>query len=233
MGYLVFIDAIKSKEWKKVKASDKTQKGTRCKMKKYKDLYEEEKQRHDPKEYEVQEALKRYQKDHMDEMEIINLHKRCNKKTMNVSQPKKISKSDEPKKVSKPIDDSSKEEQRPKKADGKNVSTKAGKNSKGPVNKTTQPKKPPKSSELVDTDSDTEDEQEPVVKKRQKASKTLGLIDTGPNNKDPQETSPGSVHKEPAKPEKRLPAGIRKGKQCRLRASDKTGKFCNYHKRQT
>ena len=57
--------AIISKEWKKVKASEK-------KMKKYKDLYEEEKQRHE-------EALQRYQEDHMDEMEIINLHRRCNK----------------------------------------------------------------------------------------------------------------------------------------------------------
>ena len=43
------------------------------------DLYEEEKRRHE-------EALQRYQEDHMDEMEIINLHKRCNKKT---PQPKK------------------------------------------------------------------------------------------------------------------------------------------------
>ena len=57
--------AIISKEWKKVKASEK-------KMKKYKDLYEEEKQRHE-------EALQRYQEDHMDEMEITNLHKKCNK----------------------------------------------------------------------------------------------------------------------------------------------------------
>ena len=39
--------AIISKEWKKVKASEK-------KMKKYKDLYEEEKQQHE-------EALQRYQ----------------------------------------------------------------------------------------------------------------------------------------------------------------------------
>ena len=54
-----------TKEWKKVKASEK-------KMKNYKDLYEEEKQWHE-------EALQRYQEDHMDEMEIINLHKRCNK----------------------------------------------------------------------------------------------------------------------------------------------------------
>ena len=54
---------IISKEWKKVKASEK-------KMKRYKDLYEEEKQRHE-------EALQRYQEDHMDEMEIINLYKKC------------------------------------------------------------------------------------------------------------------------------------------------------------
>ena len=57
--------AITSREWKKVKANEN-------KMKKYKDLYEEEKQRHE-------KALQRYQEDHMDEMEIINLHKRCNK----------------------------------------------------------------------------------------------------------------------------------------------------------
>ena len=56
---------IISKEWKKVKASEK-------KMKKYKDLYEEEKQRHE-------EALQRYQEDHKNEVEIINLHKKCNK----------------------------------------------------------------------------------------------------------------------------------------------------------
>ena len=41
------------------------------KMKKYRGLYEKEKRRHE-------EALQRYQEDHMDEMEIINLHKRCN-----------------------------------------------------------------------------------------------------------------------------------------------------------
>ena len=97
--------AIISKEWKKVKASEK-------KMKKYKDLYEEEKQRHE-------EALQRCQEDHMDEMEIINLHKRCNKKARKVSQPKKaLSKSDEPKKAS-----GSPKSDEPKKAsgDGKKV----------------------------------------------------------------------------------------------------------------
>ena len=65
-------------------------------MKKYKDLNEAEKQRHE-------EGLQKYQQDHVDEIEIINLHKRCNKKVRKVSQPKKaLSKSDEPKKVSGP-----------------------------------------------------------------------------------------------------------------------------------
>ena len=96
-------------------------------MKKYKDLYEEEKRRHE-------EALQRYQEDHMDEMGIINIHKRCNKRARKVPQPKKASKSpksDEPKKVLEPIDDPNEEEQKPKKAsspsDGKKVATKAGK----------------------------------------------------------------------------------------------------------
>ena len=110
-----------------------------------------------------------------------------------------------------------------------------------------KPQKAPRPPEFVDTDSSIEDEQGPTVKQPQKASKALELIDTGPDDKDLQETSPGSVQKEPAKPAKRLPAanctpaascthilasGIRKGKQCRFKASDETGKFCNYHKRQ-
>ena len=94
-----------------------------------------------------------------------------------------------------------------------------------------KPQKAPKSLEFVDTDSSTEDEQEPVVrhlrkapkipklvdtdssindeqgstvKQPQKASKLLGIIDTGPDDEDPKETSPGLVHKELAKPAKRL-----------------------------
>ena len=107
---------IISKKWKKVKASEK-------KMNKYK-LYEEEKQRHE-------EALQRYQEDHAGEMEIIKLHKKCNKKGRKVLQPKALSKSDEPKKLSELVDDSSDEEQKPKKAssDGKKITTKAGKKS--------------------------------------------------------------------------------------------------------
>ena len=57
--------AIILTEWKKINTSEK-------KLKKYKDLYEKEKQRHE-------ETLQRYQEDHADEMEIINLYKRCNK----------------------------------------------------------------------------------------------------------------------------------------------------------
>ena len=77
-------------------------------MKKYKELYEGEKQRHE-------EALQRYQEDHADEMEIIKLHKKCNKKSKKVPQPKALSESDEPKKLSEPIDDLSEKEQKPKK----------------------------------------------------------------------------------------------------------------------
>ena len=67
-------------------------------MKKCKDLYEEEKQQHE-------EALQRYKEDHADEMEIINLYKKCSKNERK-----------EPKKAS---DDSSEEEQKSKKTDGK------------------------------------------------------------------------------------------------------------------
>ena len=105
--------AIILKEWKKVKASEK-------KMKKYKDLYEKEKQLHE-------EALQRYQKDHTDEMEIINLHKKGNKKARKVSQKKASPRSDELKKVSGRTDDPSKEEQKPKKSDAKKTTTKAEK----------------------------------------------------------------------------------------------------------
>ena len=80
-------------------------------MKKYKDLYEEEKQRHE-------KALQRYREDHMDEIEIISLHKRCNKKARKIPQPKKASeslKSNQPIKAGF-IDDPSEEVQKPKKA---------------------------------------------------------------------------------------------------------------------
>ena len=80
-------------------------------MKKHKELFEEPKRQHE-------EALQKYQEDHLDEMQIINLHKRCNKK---VPQPKKTSKSSEF------IDDQSKEEQKSKNTDGKKTAAKTGK----------------------------------------------------------------------------------------------------------
>ena len=64
-----------------------------------------------------------------------------------------------------------------------------------------------------------------------------------PGDEDPQETHP--AHKELAKPAKKLPtashtmatsctyiltSGIRKGKQCRFKTLDKTGKFCHHDK---
>ena len=76
----------------------------------------------------------------------------------------------------------------------------------------------------------------PVVKRPQKPPKT-----SGNDNRDHQKTSPGLVHKEPTKKANNVPAasctyiltsGVRKGKQYRLKASDKTGKFCKYCKRQ-
>ena len=121
---------IISEERKRVKARDK-------KLKKYRDIYEEEKRRHE-------EDLQRYQEDHMDEMEIINLHKRS--KARKIPQPQKApnsSKSDEP-------------EKSPRSSDEKKTATKAGKKT------IRQPKKAPKSPEFIETDdSSKEEEKEP------------------------------------------------------------------------
>ena len=90
------------------------------KTKSYRDFYEEEKRRHE-------EALQIYQEDHMNKMEIINLHKRCNKKARKTSQPKNAPKSPE----FVETDDSSEDKQKPKKdpksSNGKKAATKAGK----------------------------------------------------------------------------------------------------------
>ena len=92
----------------------------------------------------------------MDEMEIICLHKRCNKKARKTSQPKKAPKSfksDEPKKVpGSPglIDDPSGDEQKPKKA------SKTTKKSGKKVKKVPQPKKAPKSPEFIDSSKEEE-----------------------------------------------------------------------------
>ena len=92
------------------------------KTKSYRDLYEEEKRRHE-------EALQIYQEDHMNKMEIINLHKRCNKKARKTSQPKNAPKSPE----FVETDDSSEDKQKPKKdpksSNGKRPLQKQGKKS--------------------------------------------------------------------------------------------------------
>ena len=119
--------------------------------------------------------MQRYPEDPTDEMEIINLHKKCNKKAKKVLQPKKASgppksdeakkaspKSDGPKKVSGSVGGPGGEEKKPKKAssNGKKTTTKAGKK----VKKTSQPKKAPKFPEFVDTDSDdADDDKEPPL----------------------------------------------------------------------
>ena len=131
-------------------------------MKKYKDLYEEEKQRHG-------EALQRYEEDHTDEMKIINVHKKGNKKARKVSQ-EKASGSDEPKRVSGPIDGPSEEEQKPK-----NVSS-DGKRTTQKVKKTSLPKKAPKSPEFIDSGEESEEEEEPPQDdKKNKIPPLLGM----------------------------------------------------------
>ena len=92
-----------------------------------------------------------------------------------------------------------------------------------------QPQKAPKSPEFVDTDSDIEDDS-----------------DNEKEEPHTQKTSPGSVNKEMTQPVKTpsvtsrppvtsfnyiLTSGLKKGKQCKLKASGKTGKFCHLHKR--
>ena len=71
-----------------------------------------------------------------------------------------------------------------------------------------------------------EQEQQP-----KKTSKTPELVDTGPDEEDPQETSPAKIPKfAAASCTYILTKGVRKGKQCRFRASDEAGKFCHHHK---
>ena len=136
--------AIISKEWKKVKASEK-------KMKKYKDLYEEEKQRHE-------EALQKYQQDHMYEMEIMNRHKKCNKKAWKVSHPKKASP-----KVSGPLMIQVRKNRSLKKPMKKRPIQRQEKK----IKKAPQLKKAPRTPAFVDTESgsdDSDNEQEATAK---------------------------------------------------------------------
>ena len=113
-----------------------------------------------------------------------------------------------------------------------------------------QPQKILKTPGFLDADSDdsgTKDEQESAVKQPQELPKTPGFIDTNADDEGPQKKIPGPLHKEPSQSVKKIPAasgtpvisctyilpsGVREDKQCSLKASDETGKFWNYHKRQ-
>ena len=219
-------------------------------MKKYRDLYKEEKRQHE-------ETLQRYQEDHMDEMKIINLHQRCNKtdtkaaaKTGAKAAPK-APRSGYHLFMRELLDEMTGEDRKsyrrivlrrwkeikedPERLSAYNDMARQMKNE----------------AEKLGDDSSVHKKtvaERPAVKQSQKESKTPELVDTGSGNKDPKKTSPEPVHKEPAKPAKKLPvagrtlvtsctyiltSGVRKGNQCRLKASDKTDKFCNYRKRQT
>ena len=126
----------------------------------------------------------------MDEIEIISLDKKCNKKTKKASQPKKeLSKSDEPKKVSGLIDDPGEEEQKPKKAsrssDGKKTTAKVVKK----VKKTPQPKKAPKSPQFITDSNEEEEEGLPKDDKGKKIPPLLGVKEEGQSFFDLQKDS--------------------------------------------
>ena len=148
--------AIISKEWKKVKANEK-------KMKKYRNLYEEKKKRDE-------EALQRYQEDHVHEMEIVSLHNRCKKAKPATARQMKNE-----------ADDS------------QNEKTVAGRPA------VRLPQKLRKSPESFDTDlDDSDDEQQRVVKKHQKAPKFPGFVNTDSSTENEQGTAV-KHHQEPLK----------------------------------
>ena len=118
-------------------------------------------------------------------------------------------------------------------------------------------KKAPKSPEFLDTDSDDsdtkdEEEQKPVVKQPQKVWMSLEWFEDDPTNEEEEPHSqrmfPGPLAKELIQSIKApsaashttltscthiLTSGLREGKQCKLKASDETGKFCHLQNRQT
>ena len=107
-----------------------------------------------------------------------------------------------------------------------------------------QPETAPEWFEDESDDSDTEDEEE----QPKKGPKSPEWFEDDSDNKNEEpHSSPGPVNKEPAQSVKTpstashtpvtsctyiLSSGLKKGKQCKLKASDETGKFCHLHKRQ-
>ena len=121
----------------------------------------------------------------MDEMEIINLHKRCNRKVRKTAQPKKAPKtpkSDDDKQKPKKapnapkFSEPSKEEIRRHKASGpsdrKKFATKPGNNT---IKKTQQPKIAPKSPEFFDESNEEEEEEPPKGDKGKEIPPLLGV----------------------------------------------------------
>ena len=113
-----------------------------------------------------------------------------------------------------------------------------------------QPQKVLKIPGFLDIDSDdsgAKDERESAVKQPQELTKPPGFVYTNLDDEGPEKKFPRPLHEEPAQSAKKtpaagrtpvtscsyiLPSGVRKDKQCSLKASDETGKFWNYHKRQ-
>ena len=107
-----------------------------------------------------------------------------------------------------------------------------------------QPETAPEWFEDESDDSDTEDEEE----QPKKGPKSPEWFEDDSDNKNEEpHSSPGPVNKEPAQSVKTpstashtsvtsctyiLTSGLKKGKQCKLKASDERGKFCHLHKRQ-
>ena len=182
-------------------------------MKKYKDLYEEETQRHE-------ETLRSYQENHMDEMEIINLGKRYNKtdtKTVTKTAPKAPPKSGYHLFLREQLDEMTGEDRKnyrsivsrrwkeikenPARLSAYNDRARQMKNEVEESGDDLQnektlvdrpavrlPLKAPKSPEFVDTDLDnSDDKQEPVVKKPQKVPKSLEFVDTDLDDSDDEQ----------------------------------------------
>ena len=103
-------------------------------------------------------------------MKIINLHKKCNRKTRKVSQ-KKASGSDEPKKVLEPIDDPGEDRSLKKHPAMEKISLQRQEKK---VKKTSQPKKSPKSPKFIDS-SEKEEECLPQDDKGKKMPPLLGV----------------------------------------------------------
>ena len=152
-----------------------------------------------------------YQEDHIDEMEIINLHKRCNKTKVVAKTSQKAPKSGYDLFLREQPDVMTGEDRRtyrsivsrkwketkedPARLSEYNDRARQMQNEKTPTSK--HPPKIQKTTEFVDTDSDnTDNEQEPAAKQPQKAPKTPEYVDTYSGDMDDEQ---GPAVKQPKK----------------------------------